>query len=213
MDGVGPKKRNYEETLTPLRTSSQRYGMNEREGLQKLLAANDFLERSPREAIMYFAKHYGVDLNNPNQQPVRPQVDPNVAALFQEVSTLKNTLQTREQQETEAEISRFAKDHPHLETVRAMMGNLMLTGQAIDMEDAYQKAIWATPEIRTQLIAEQQTANAPTARDKERERAEKAKRAAVSLNGSPGNGSGTAPASTFKDGRDAARAAMEQLGY
>lgn len=208
------EKRQFEETLTPLRSAAQRYGIDEREGLQRLIAANDFLERDPVGAIQYFAKQYGVDLQNLNQQPQRSQIDPTIAAIMHEVTTVKTALQTREQQEVEAEITRFRDNgHPHLDAVRTLMGHLLNSGQATDLEDAYQKATWATPEIREKLIAEQSGSGQANELIKERERTEKAKRSAVSLRGSPTPGNGPKPQQSFADGREATRAAMEQLGY
>lgn len=41
--------------------------------------------------------------------------------------------------------------HPHFERVKVQMGALMQSGAAQDLEDAYQRAVWADPEIREEL--------------------------------------------------------------
>lgn len=90
--------------------------------------------------------------------------------------------------------SNWAKDKPHAEKVRALMANLINSdlaliqaGQAqisntikdgsIDMDAAYQAAVYAHPEVRQTLLQEDQTR-----RDKEaRAAADKARKAGASL--------------------------------
>jgi hypothetical protein len=77
-------------------------------------------------------------------------------------------------------IEGFAKapGHEHFPAVKQLMGHLMKSGQAADMQDAYDKAIWATPSIRSQLMA-------PVV---DKGRTDKARKAAgTTLRGVPGN--------------------------
>lgn len=179
------EKRRYEETLNPVREVSKRYGVDEKEGIQRLLTANEFLERDPANALRYLANLYRVDLKQLADAPrqAAPRVDSAVQALYQEIHQLKQTLTSREQEEIQTEIQTFAKDKPHFSDVRQYMGRLLESGAAESMQDAYEQAIWAIPAVREKMQAERE-GQAKAERERV-ERVEKAKRGAVSLKGSP----------------------------
>ncbi|TCL70542.1 hypothetical protein [Rhizobium sp. BK251] len=212
------EKRRYEETLAPIRAASQRNGVDEREGLNRLVAANDFLERSPAEAIQWLAKAYGVDLGNLNAQPQAQQhADPALSHLWSEVSSLKSNLADRQRREEEAaqrdtvsEIEKFAAapGHEHFEELKVMMGKLIVAGEAADMQDAYDKAAWATPSVRAKLIASQ-TAAADANRNRQAN-VDKARRGAISVSGSPAAGASPSPKKDYDTPLDAVRAAVQQ---
>lgn len=207
------EKRGYEEILSPVRAVAQKYGVNEREGLHRLLAANEFLERDPPAAIAWLAQSYGLDLSNLQQTlQERPQVDPAVLHLSQELNSLKASLQERESQEVNSELSRFAsaQGHEHFEEVRVLMGHLMQTGQADGLQDAYDKAVWATPTIRSNLLASQSTNQ--QAQQKAREQVERAKRGALSVVGSPSSGIIPVQKQEYETVEEAARAAARMHG-
>jgi len=207
------EKRAYDEMLSPVRAQAQRAGVDEREGLNRLLAANDYLERDPANALRWLAQAYGVDLNKP-QDPsqARPPADPRVTQLHQEVSTLRQTPEQREAAEAASAINQFASSpgHEHFETVKVKMGQLMGTGQAKDLNDAYEQAIWATPEIRSQLIAAQTAQATEAKRAADRAAADKARRGAISLSGSPAGTPAVSAKPVYETVEDATRAAWAQ---
>jgi hypothetical protein len=145
------------------------------------------------------AQTFGVDMNllGPSQQQTS---DPVVAALQQEVAQMRSASQQQqeqarqeaadraqqEQQKIEQAISAFASDpkHPHFPSVMTHMGALMQGGQAKDMEEAYQMATWARPDIRAQIqaaeVANQQAEAA------KRQRAQVARTKGASVRGGPG---------------------------
>lgn len=204
------EKRRYEETLAPVREVAKRNGVDEKEGLNRLLAANDYLERDPAGAIQWLAQAYGVDLKNLEASPTaRPQADPMVTQLHQELSTIKSTLQEREQKELLGVIEQFkaAPGREHFEDVKTFMGKLLETGQASTLEEAYETAIWATPSVREKLIAAQTAAVQPR---KDQAHLDKAKKGAISVNGSPVANAAPAQKRDFETTEDAARAAWAQ---
>lgn len=92
-----------------------------------------------------------------------PQVDPNYQALQQQIQHLQSTFQQREQmsqqqqeQQLYSEIAQFSQGKEHFETVRHDMAALLQAGRAQNLDDAYEMAIWANPQVRTALIAKQQ---------------------------------------------------------
>jgi hypothetical protein len=133
-------------------------------------------------------------------QPVHPIVQ----QLQQKLQTLEGQLteQQRAQQAQEsaninAEIKRFESDgkHEHFKLVAADMGALLSNGRAGDMQDAYDKACWAHPEIRAKLIAKQQADQ----RKIDAEKAASAKRASSVNVTARGKHPSVAPSGSMED--------------
>jgi len=209
------EKRQYDDVLNPVRGLASRHGVDERETINRLLSANDWLERDPAGAIRAFAQAYGVDLSAPsnsNAQP-QPQADPNFARLQNEVTGLRQTIQQRETAEAASAIEGFATapGHEHFEAVKARMGQLIGSGQANSLEEAYEQAIWSNPAIRPQLIAAQTAQVANERRAADQAAVAKAKSGALSLSGSPAGAGAPVVRPQYDTVEDAARAAYRQL--
>lgn len=106
--------------------------------------------------------------------------------------------QTQEQRSLEGQVSDFATKpgHEHFETVRELMGKLIEAGIANDLDDAYDKAIYATPEIRSTLVSANTQQEQAKRVAEANAKASAAKWAGGSLSGGPGaaralNGAGT----------------------
>lgn len=205
------EKRRYEDVIAPVRETARKYGVDEKTGLERLIAANDYLERDPVNAIRWLAQSYNVDLSQlPNvSQSEAPRPDPAVQTLHRELSQIKQTLSQREESEAKAEVERFAKDRPHFEEVRATMGRFLQSGTASTMEEAYDQAVWAVSTVREKVLAEREASSKAEREKAERERVEKARRGAVSLSGSPVSPPASKPVE-YETTFDAARAAWEQ---
>lgn len=201
------EKRRYEETITPMRDFAKVNGIDEKEAITRFLNADQFLQRDPVNAIKWLADSYGVDLQNMTASP-RPQPDPLSTQLYQTVQTLEQRWAAHEAQQARAQIEAFKGSHEHFEDVREQMGRLMESGQAASLDEAYDKAVWLNPSVREKLIAAQ-TAQASQTR-KTQDQVNKAKRGAISVNGSP---VGQAPPSQkreFDTVEEATRAAWAQ---
>ena len=180
------------QTLDQHREVFAKNGVSEAEGISRFIAADRFLEQNPSAAIQWLAESYGVDLRqfsaNPgstDQSPVPPR---EVFELKQEVNQLKSYLTAQQRQSHEAEqatvvktVEDFAKDKPHFEKVRKIMGSLMQAGEAADLNEAYDKATYAHPEVR-QLILEDQRKAAEAERKATQEKAVKDARKAGGIN-------------------------------
>lgn len=120
-------------------------------------------------------------------QHIAPQQD--VAALVQAELTKQN--QISEQRSLQGQIEEFASKpgHEHFERVKVLMGSLLESGEATDLEDAYSQAIYAKPDIRSSLIASQTQAEADKRSAEAKARTEAARRAGGSVSGSPGSAS------------------------
>lgn len=133
-------------------------------------------------------------------QPVpQPQADPRYNALAQQMSAINNQLNTwrteqaRSQQEgIGREIEGFAKDgkHPHFETMRGTMADLLEKGVAATLEDAYSIALRMPQhdDIRTAMEDEaRRAAQAAAAREASERAAAARRRNVIPRSASPGN--------------------------
>lgn len=167
-------------------------------------------------AIQQVCQTYGIDL----KLLAQPQgdVNPEVASLRTELQQLKGQMTQRQQAELQqmesqvlTTVETFAQDpkHPHFRAVSAHMGALMQAGEAKDMEQAYEMAVWARPELRQQLLADQ-TAKQQQA-EAARVKTEKARAKGVSVRGGPGGYTPPAPNGdmTVREALLAAKAEVE----
>jgi hypothetical protein len=145
----------------------------------------------PHEKAAFMAQlasHYGIDLNAVQQIQQTP-VDPHLSALQQQVQQLQSVIQNQQssvQQQAEAslhsEIAAFAADpnHSHFETVKPHMIALLQAGQAKDLADAYEQAVYANPTTRAAMLQQQLAAQREEAAKKAQ-----AARQAASVNTKP----------------------------
>lgn len=224
--GVEQLKTRYQpidEALAPYRPLLQQVGKTEGDAIKQLFAWHEALAGPNKaQAFQALARSHGFDLSTlaPATGQPQQQQDPNdpriqlqqalhgtVSPLDQRLSALEQQLVRREQAQLQDEIGSFSKDKPHFDRVRHAMGQMMASGYATSLEDAYNKAIWADPEVRTEIQAaeqakreaeaqaaqEAQAAKAAQAeaerKQKEREALEKARKANVSPRGSSPMGS------------------------
>ncbi len=143
------------------------------------------------QVISQIFQDYGIDTNQAFSylQNGAPQIDPNIAPVYQELQALKaqqNTWmreqQSREQMALNSEIERAKEGKEHFDTVREDMAALLQAGRANDLDDAYDKAIWARPDLRATLL--QQEVKKAEESVKQKAQAQRSQAAAVSVNGS-----------------------------
>jgi hypothetical protein len=150
-----------------------------------------------RNIVRQFAQRLGVDVGGAGEQPSdQAKVDPRIAELERTVHEMRDQARAQAEQQVaqhrqsaQAKIDAFreAKDgsgaalHPHYEAVKAVMGALMATanqsGEALTLEDAYERAVWSRPDLREALTKAQQEAAAKAADEARRSKVAKAKAA------------------------------------
>lgn len=181
--------------LEPIKQSLELNGMSEGDYITRLRAADQYLSNSPQEAIQWLANSYGVDLSQFGQSQESEDdefKDPYVQQLERKVQELEGKFQSREQQEQQAsqqqlqqQVNEFANatdeqgspKHPHFEAVKTHMGALMQSGAAGTLEEAYDQAVWARPDLREQLLESQKREAAQQEEQRRKEKAQKAKKA------------------------------------
>ncbi len=217
----------FEELFASRKDKLAMAGMNPVQATQRLLAAQDILDRDPRAGLLALAQAYGIHPSQlvqatGQQQPApqQAQLHPALQALARDVETLKGSLTQQTQAQAVAEqqrhaetIQQFAADPKNLyfENVRSDMAALLAAGQAKDMADAYEKATWAHPEIRPLLLKQQQAEAQAAAQASAGAKVRQARSAAGSVTGSPSPGSSPAqqsnPNASIEDDVKAAFAA------
>src|SRR5882672_4311470 len=120
----------------------------------------------------------------------------------QQFNSLGQYYQEQNAAKTQEMLEQWSRDKPHFDRVRVKMGYLLTPGSdgaaaiplrdgKVDLDEAYNQAVWMDPEIRQEILTQQQTqadaarkakqeANQKAAQDK----ADKARRTATSLTSS-----------------------------
>jgi len=201
-----------EQIIAPRRALWAAQGMDEASAVKTLLAAQDLLERDPRQGLEFLARSYGVNIaslsaqpqGQPNQAQPAPDSHPEIAALKQQLQVLQNQVQTAQTAPIVSQIEAFQNDPANLyfENVRDDMAVLLNNGKASDLKEAYDMACWMRPDIRPFLQPPQ--APAVPVQDK----AAQARKAAVIVTGSPGQ---TAIRKSNGSIEDDIRAAFEEV--
>lgn len=196
------------QALEPLRPVLQQSGIQtEAQAVKRLLEwEGSFRNPNTRmQAFQNLAQTYGVDLStlvqNPSPahstgqeipEPLRPVLDQFgniVQDVRKDVSAVQRELQTLREERIESEFRSFAKDKPHFNSVRELMGQLMHAGAAQDLESAYQQAVKIHPEVSSAIEAEKAAKAAADLAKANSEKAAKARQAAIS----PGQRSPSVP--------------------
>ena len=164
----------------------------QRQGVDPVALANVILARN------------GVTPTQQGEAGAAPQANQNaqrvdLSPVMQKISALENYIQQQQSQGVQSEIQRFASDakNTFFDNVKEQMGHLINAGVADDLADAYDRACWANPEIRSLLIKQQ---SAPSDQSAAAKAATQARQAAKSITGSPIAGASKGgPASSIED--------------
>ena len=159
----------FDEIMAPFKSQFERAGMDDVGAVRQLLAAHDYLRKDPQNAISWLANQYGVDIGAIGNDPAVEDefADPQVKQLQQQVAQLTGFIQNQQtqqqshvQQSTQSLIDQFAAEtdangnpkHPHFERVRGVMGSLISSENAKDLNSAYEMAVYADPELRAEQV-------------------------------------------------------------
>jgi hypothetical protein len=218
------EKRRYESVLSPVAEAARRNGLTTEDGLKSLLQAQSFLERDPTAAIKWLAQSHGVNLATlagqppaevPSAQPpdiqamVRQIVNQTVSPIVGPIQQRWNDEAARQQEMTVQAIHSFASapGHEHYNAVEGTIA--LILPQVIEenpgwtneqkLQEAYDRALYATPSTRQQMLAAKESAAEETRRQEAAARATKARGAAVSVTGSPQGSAAPESAGTLRE--------------
>lgn len=169
------------------------------------------------QLVRAMCQQFNIDMSGQKTQAQQQLIDPNYQNLHNEVAQLKAERQQAafqaQQQETsrlQSQIDTFAADpaNIHFEAVKPHMVALLNGGQAANLQEAYDQALWARPDIRSTLL-DQQLADREAKRVADKKlKADAARRAGGSVIGSPGLGATTDPQAGNRSLRQELEAAL-----
>ena len=187
-----------ERAVAPYAATLQSLGIGPDKAVAELMAADHRLRYgSAHDKHTYFAQlaqNYGIDLGQVAEASSQQTqaIDPNYAALQSELRQVRGMVesrtlaeQRREQDSLNSDILRFAADpsHGHFEQVKGHMAALLQAGQAENLADAYEQAVYANPSTRQAMLQQ----HADKMRKEAAQKAEAARKAAgVHVRSRPG---------------------------
>jgi len=207
-----------QEALEPYMDTIRGLGMSPDKAVAALAQADYTLRNSPPDQkLQYFmqlAQSYGINLGQAQAQP-QQSIDPMVYQLQNELNRVRGEVMGWKQQQEMTqnqqllnEINDFSTKAEHFEEARPTMIQLLQSGVAETLEDAYDKAIRLDSALFDRVQqARQAEVNAKKAADKDRA-AKSARAAAVSVRGST-PGTNTAPKATSR--RDMLMEALDEV--
>ena len=172
--------------VAPYRAHLASKGVSPPQAIQARLAAEYQLSTGTPERkaqiISQLAKDYGVEVDALYELDSREPVSPEITQLQQRQAVLERHIQgerarvqteqaqatAQVRQSVETEVAAFAgeKDaggsllRPHLKKVQDEMGRMIEQDPGLNLQDAYDNAVWADPKLRKANLAKRQTATA-----------------------------------------------------
>lgn len=175
----------------------------------------------PVHAAMAILQKAGVDVSRLGTQgegqPQQPQVfrDPRVDDLQRRLDEEQAAREQELRQGVQEQLQKFANDpkNTYYDNVKVTMGHLIQTGQASDLQDAYDKACWLNPEIRELRIKQEKAAElAKLQPQRQAAAATQARQSARSITGSPTMGASSGGPKPKLSDREAIAEAMRSQG-
>jgi hypothetical protein len=194
------------EPLLPLNEVAQQHGISWQDGLEKMVSAQRFLDRDPMGAMLWLAQSHGINLDeladraagmqpqNGAQPQSNPQLTSALAPLAQQVNQLQSRIEQRDNEARAArrdasirEVNQFASQNPHFSKVETEVFALIpavrhrmpnATSQEV-LKEAYSRAIYAHPEVRATVIAEERRAEEARRTEENRQKVRTSRAAAI----------------------------------
>lgn len=174
-----------ERVIAPHAQTLQSLGVTPDVAVHHLLEADRVLRYSQpdqkRAYLQQLARSYGIDLQQPEGDQTYQPTDPRVDAVINYLREQETVRQRQEMAQLNSDLATFARDKPHFEAVRNHMAGLLQAGVAKSLQDAYDMAVYAAPDVRSQVLAQQQ-AEAEAKRAKQAKEQAEAARKAASVN-------------------------------
>jgi len=219
-----------DQVLAPRQQRLQMVGIDEATYVRALLAADEYLDRDPVSALLDLGRQKGVNwsalVGRLSGQPAQPGPQgqgPLPQQLAPIVGQVQQLTQWAQQQQRKAEqgrmqghvnaVEQFAADpaNVYFHNVRTTMSQLIKAGAATTLEDAYQKACWADPEIRPLMLQAQASAAEQQRQSAARAKVQQARNASGSVTGSPSPGATSGRGASPKTLRDGLAQAWDDL--
>jgi len=183
------------EAIQPYMTTIQGLGIDAPRAIKALMEADHALRYSPPEQkrayLANLASQYGINLGEVDPYSQVGPVDPNYYALQNELNSVRGEIISFKQQQEQAEnqsllgeINNFATKAEYFEEARPTMIQLLQSGVAGTLEEAYEKAIRLNDDLFQQTQQRSQAEAAAQKASSANRAAKAAKAAAVSVKSS-----------------------------
>lgn len=147
-----------QEAVQPYLQTIQGLGIDAPRAVKALMEADHALRYgTPDQKIHLFgrlAQQYGVNLGQLQGLPQQSPVDPMVYTLQNELNSVRGEVNNWKQQQEQAQnsvllgkINQFSQKAEHFEEARPVMIQLLQSGVATDLQDAYDKAVRLDPNL------------------------------------------------------------------
>jgi hypothetical protein len=156
-------------TLNPIFSEASKLGANPAEYIMSTMQTEQFLRNAPMpdkfQTLLQIADNYGIPLRKIidesigqkmfDTQPAQPQYAQVAPEIQQQLEEIRSWRQQQEIAQVDQAIEAFAAQAEFFQDVRDQMAELMDRGLTDSLEDAYERSIWANPQIRQVLLARQ----------------------------------------------------------
>jgi len=200
------------QSLKPLDGMLAQSGVSHAEYVSGLVKADQFIRQNPQQAIQHIARQANIDLDELAFMPAPEAPNPELMALRQQVQQTRQQMEAWQNQASQSyeqqvadQIQTFQAEasetgeplHPHFEAVKPLMASLLQTGQAEGLQDAYDMAVYAHPQVRESVISSNPAVVEATTAAKQRAAAAKS----TSIRGTPSAGVSIAdqPANSLRE--------------
>lgn len=211
--------KNIKETLKPYMPLIAQSGMAPEKYVHQMIHTIHQLQTGNSQQriaiIADVARSFGLKANFEGQSSLDPQAEAELNQLRYRDAERKYEISQQQSQEDatiHADIEAFASnpENKHYESVKSAMAALLMSGEATDLKDAYDKAIWARPDIRSTLVSQQIAAEQAKQKQQTQTKTQQALRAGSSLSGHPGLSVPAAPEGSESDLRSEIRKSLRR---
>lgn len=123
--------------------------------IQKLISIDDALYQNPSETLEKIGNIYGPQQTNNNASMTEAQ-----RKIWTDIAEARERFQKQQSDAAAFDVKRFENavtedgklKHPFYKTVGHEMVDILKSGTANDLEEAYQKALWLNPNTREKMI-------------------------------------------------------------
>ena len=185
--------------IEPFNPVFQQTGSTPEQAIPWLLNQWIALQNNPEAGLQNLARQLGVELPQPSTSDDSDDyVDPQVSALKSEIAELRKELggvKTQHEQASagnvQAQIDAFKNEkdadgkplRPYFDEIAPLMGNLINSGIAKGLEDAYERAVQTLPSYVEERISAERKKLEDEVKAKQQERVKKAKKSAPKVTG------------------------------
>lgn len=203
--------------------------------ITSLVNAQNKLDADPISGIATIMQSYGVTPDavidyfqggGPQQNSELTQLKQQIADLQSQLGQHSQTQQQAARSQQIAQIAQFAQERdaqgqplrPHFDQlspiVERLLGPLMQQNPGVPLptilQQAYDQALWSNPQTRNELLQKERETQQARLLEEQKQKAEKAKKAGSSINGTPGGGGNSNGAPAGNDIRSTILWAMNQ---